>query len=160
MNRATLTYLVMFAAFGVGLWAVLRAGAGLEPPVDLAGTWEITASTAVPVGAAAAAAAAGPPQPAEALGRSFVIEQSGRYVRLHFASGERIDLKLTDALPGRAGGARDALLTVELTGGPWRVIGAGSPRHDAMRFSITGPTVAAAFEALRTERTYKFDRPE
>lgn len=41
MSKASAAYATMFVVLVVGLWAILRIGAGLQAPADLRGAWEV-----------------------------------------------------------------------------------------------------------------------
>ena len=82
-SRATLVYVIMLVACVGGLWLILRLGSGLSAPPDLSGAWEIAPTNA------------GAPPNAD-LGRTMVVEQSGRYLQVRFAGGLAADLRFTD----------------------------------------------------------------
>jgi hypothetical protein len=146
MNRATLVYVVMAACLVAGLWAILGFGSTLRAAPDLAGAWQIE-----PDARALVATAATP------LGRSFSLEQSGRFVRLQFERGTVVDLKITENRPvgGPKGQPRRA---IQLNGSGWALAATGDPASDEMRMDLLGP-VSVAFTARRTQHTYPSRTP-
>ena len=135
MNRASLDYLLIAARMVVGLWAVLSLGAGLEAPPDLAGTWEVLDSDSSPAH----------------LGKTLVIEQSGKYFRLGFQNGTLLDLKLTGRATARRGEGYARVL--ELSGRGTSVRFELDPGSDRMALEMSGGTAGSAV-ARRTARTY------
>src|SRR4051812_31251253 len=82
MSKPTLVYAVMLVACAGGMWGILRAGATLSAVTDLTGTWTIDGGPLGPV-----------PGGPESLGGHFTVEQSGRFLRVHFERGRMLDLK-------------------------------------------------------------------
>jgi hypothetical protein len=146
MNRASLVYIVMALCLVAGLWAILDFGSGLKAPPDLAGTWEIE-----PDAAAVVAPVTAP------LGRSVQLEQSGRFLRLHFESGRVADLKMV--ADHVATGDGRTLHAIDFTGRGWALSAVGDPKEDLMRMELLGP-VSLSFMARRTHRTYPDDEKE
>ena len=135
MNRATLVYVVMAACLVAGLWAILGFGSNLRAAPDLAGTWQIEPDTRALVAPAATP-----------LGRSFTLEQSGRFLRIQFEGGAVADLKMVDRSAGDVRALR-------LTGRRWEVSVNGDPASDELRMDLLGP-VSLAFTARRVQHTY------
>jgi hypothetical protein len=73
-------YILMILVCGIGLTLILERGMELSAPPDLSGNWQVRGARAV-----------------AGLGDRVTVEQSGRYVRMTFAKGRQIDLKLADA---------------------------------------------------------------
>ena len=82
-SRPTVVYVVMLIACAVGLWIILSVGENLKPPANLAGQWELTATT---------------PQSAK-VGTTLQVDQSGRFFQVAFDSNAKIGMKLTDGTP-------------------------------------------------------------
>src|SRR5688572_27482517 len=80
MLRGYLVYILMFAVLGIGLWFVLRVGATLQTPAEIAGEWRVRWETASPTG----------------MGYHGVmrIDQSGRYCTLAFDNQRTMSLKM------------------------------------------------------------------
>src|SRR5687768_3201406 len=146
MNRASLVYIVMALCLVAGLWAILSFGSGLKAPPDLAGTWEIE-----PDAAAVVAPVTAP------LGRSVELEQSGRFLRLHFESGRVADLKMV--ADHVATGDGRTLHAIDFTGRGWAMSAVGNLEEDLMRMELLGP-VSLSFMARRTQRTYPADEKQ
>jgi hypothetical protein len=122
MNRATLVYILMLV-FGVGgLWLILGAGSRLRAPTDLSGVWGVGGED---------------PTVLQALGETVTIEQSGRFVRLKFAKGLLIDLKLTEeSLPDEDAGQ---LLDMIFEGPQWKLAALGEGAGGPLLFKLVGP---------------------
>ena len=83
MSRGWIVYILMFGVLGVGLWAVLRFGAKLHAPEEIAGTWKVRWETTNPSGG-----------PAEG---TLAVDQSGRFCTFHFDEHRRtISMKMID----------------------------------------------------------------
>ena len=123
-----------------GLSAILAFGSALRAPPDLSGTWEIEPDARAVVA----------PTPA-ALGRWMTLEQSGRFVRLHFERGQVVDLKLTAEKAAIIGG--QYVHAMEFSGRGWALSVEGDPAMEVMRMDLLGP-LSLSFTARRTQRTY------
>ena len=99
MKRVWSIYLGTFVVFALGLAAVLRYGRDLHAPDDLSGAWTIVWNDPVPAG--------------HAREDRLRVEQSGRYLVLHFGADEPLSLELAG---GRAFGARDSPAVADLRG--------------------------------------------
>lgn len=122
MSRATLVYIVMLVGGAGGLWLIVRAGAGLVAPTDLSGAWAVGGED---------------PSIFRYLGPTVFIEQSGRYVRLTFERGLRIDLKMIgETRPDPSAGAK---LELRMAGGPWSLTALGTGPAGPLIFRLTGP---------------------
>jgi hypothetical protein len=122
MNRAAVVYIVTLIACAAGLWLILRAGASLRAPLDLSGTWGVGGED---------------PNVPQVLGDKLEIEQSGRFVRLNFSRGMRVDLKLVgkfapDAVSGRR-------LDMLFEGPRWKLSAFGAGTTGPLIFRLTGP---------------------
>jgi hypothetical protein len=117
MKRAWSMYFATFVVFGLGLAAVLRYGRNLHAPDDLSGAWTIVWNDPVPEGHARA--------------DRLRIEQSGRYLVLHFGADEPLSLELAG---GRALGERESPAVAELRGA--RASVRLGPRRDAESFEL------------------------
>lgn len=105
MSRTSWVYLLAIVASAVGLWAILKFGSNLPAPPDVSGAWRI-----VPENPANAA------DPAiQRFGTDMHIDQSGRYLQVHFASGLALDLKAVDAPNAQPG----VPTTLRATDGAW-----------------------------------------
>jgi hypothetical protein len=131
MTRATTVYLSMFVVLGVGLWAVLALGARLQAPADLSGYWEVR-----PLGETV------PP-----VGEGLTVEQSGKYARVRFETGRRLDLKLAEL--ARQGQGQDETVTARFTNDRWTLTFEGKPAENTARVTVRGRGTAT-FEARRT----------
>jgi hypothetical protein len=74
MSRGWIVYIFMFALLGVGLWAVMRVGATLRAPTEIAGTRKVRWETESPTG--------------EAREGTLAVDQSGQFCTFHF-DGQR-----------------------------------------------------------------------
>jgi hypothetical protein len=105
-----------------GLWLILGAGSRLRAPTDLSGVWGVGGED---------------PTVPQALGETVTIEQSGRFVRLKFAKGLLIDLKLTDeSLPDEDAGQ---LLDMIFEGPQWKLAALGEGAGGPLLFKLVGP---------------------
>ena len=127
MNRATLVYVSMAVAAIAGLWAILTVGGRLVPPRDFAGVWSLT-----------------PTQPGSAdLGKSVLIEQSGRFFQLQFSNGQLLKLTMTAV----------AQPVVPLSGGKTSATIAPDAAVDSATITLTGQT-SGTWSARRETRTF------
>jgi hypothetical protein len=131
MNRATLVYILMLIGCGGGLWGILRAGAPLRAPLDLAGTWDV-----LPGGTGGD------------LGPTMTVEQSGRYVVVRFAAGPALELEVErQQRPAAPGGPS----MVQLAGDGTTLKAILSDGGRTMAGEMTGPRAAAFTARLRTD---------
>ena len=122
MSRATLVYILMIV-FGVGgVWVILGAGTRLRAPTDLSGAWSVGGED---------------PTVPEALGETVAIEQSGRFIRLNFAKGLVVDVKLTDESP--ANPQTGQLLDMIFEGKHWKLAALGEGPEGPLLFKLVGP---------------------
>jgi hypothetical protein len=135
VNRAAVVYLVMVLVLVGGLWAVLAIGAGLEPPQDLAGKWQLSAGTPPN----------GLPNSLSAWGPEMQIEQSGRFFQIFTEHGPKLDLKLTE----------DDGKRVVLDGTRYKLTFSG-PNQDEKRLLVEGPQ-GGDWTARRVTRKYPSD---
>src|SRR4051812_27813996 len=107
----------MLLVFAIGMWAIIGFGSALlTARGDLAGEWELS-----------------PEQAFSGEGQTMRLEQSGRFVKLTFAKGPTLNLKLleeTDLPPARKRlkyGGDGATVTFQgLQGGDlWRLEASG-----------------------------------
>ena|SRR5687767_8387649 len=82
MLRGYVVYILMFAVLGIGLWAVLRIGAKLQAPAEIAGEYRVQWETGSPTD----------------MGYHGVmrIDQSGRFCTVHFDEKRTMGLKIID----------------------------------------------------------------
>lgn len=122
MSRATIVYVLMLLLGVGGLWLILGAGSRLRAPTDLSGAWGVGSED---------------PTIPETLGDTVNIEQSGRFVRLDFAKGLIIDVKLKDeSLPDPVHGK---LLDMIFEGPTWKMSALGEGRGGPLIVKLTGP---------------------
>jgi len=122
MIRGYIVYILTFAALGVGLWYVLRVGATLRAPAEIAGEWHVRWETASPTG----------------MGYHGVmrIDQSGKYCTLDFDNARVISVKIID---GTALGQGDPKLPVaRLSGDGYHVTLHPTAVRDTVRMEISG----------------------
>jgi hypothetical protein len=122
MLRGYVVYILMFVALGVGLWAVLRFGATLQAPAEIAGQWDVRWETASPTG----------------LGYhgTMRIDQSGRYCTLEFDDARTIAMKMVE---GTALGRGDAKLPLaRLSGGGYHVTLSPTAVREQLLVEIAG----------------------
>ncbi len=122
MLRGYLVYIITFAALVVGLWYVLRLGATLEAPAEIAGEWKVRWETASPTG----------------MGYHGVmrIDQSGLYCTLAFDDARTMSLKMID---GTALGKDDpAMPLARLSGDGYQVTLHATEIRDTVRLEIAG----------------------
>src|SRR4051794_2122832 len=123
-SRATLVYLLTLVACAGGLWFILRVGSELQAPPDLSGTWEISPNDS--------AAAAAPPN--ADLGRTMVVEQSGRYLQVRFADGLAADLRFAEDSAAES-------QPIRLVGRDWRMTAVRRGTGD-LAVRLDGPQTA------------------
>lgn len=122
MLRGYIVYILTFAALGFGLWFVLRVGATLQAPAEIAGEWHVRWKTASPTG----------------MGYHGVmhIDQSGRYCTFRFDDTRTMSLKIID---GTALGQGDPKLPVaRLRGEGYHITLHPTAVHDAVDVEISG----------------------
>jgi hypothetical protein len=123
MSRATLVYILMLVAGVGGLWLIVRAGSRLVAPTDLSGTWLVGGED---------------PRAALELGGTLAVEQSGRYLRLQFERGLRLDLKVAGETPPDP--ATGDGFDLRLEGRPWSLDAHGASAAGPLIFRLTGPS--------------------
>ena len=123
MLRGYLVYILMFAVLGFGLWFVLRLGATLQAPAEIAGEWRVQWETASPTG----------------MGYHGVmrIDQSGRYCTFAFDNKRTMSLKMVGGTA--MGGGHPQLPVARLSGGGYEVTLHPTATHGALRMEISGP---------------------
>jgi len=122
MLRGYVVYILMFAVLGFGLWFVLRVGATLQAPAEIAGEWRVQWETASPTGMGYHGA--------------MRIDQSGRFCTMHFDGKRSMSLKIVD---GTALGQGDPKLPVaRLSGDGYHVTLYPTAVHDSVRLEISG----------------------
>jgi len=131
-NRATLVYILMVVVCASGLWVIVRAGSHLKAPPDLSGEWVVSASPVV-----------------AGLGDTMQVEQSGRYLRLTFAGGLVLDLKIVGDFSGE---------TLHFAGNAWKMTATLPRPGEALAARLEGPT-PAAFTARRPSEREKAAEP-
>jgi hypothetical protein len=122
MLRGYVVYILMFAVLGFGLWFVLRVGATLQAPAEIAGEWRVQWETASPSG----------------MGYHGVmrIDQSGRFCTMHFDDKRTMSLKIVD---GTALGHDDPKLPVaRLSGNGYQMTLYPTAVRDSVRLEISG----------------------
>ena len=122
MLRGYVVYILMFAALGFGLWFVLRVGATLQAPAEIAGEWRVQWETASPTG----------------MGYHGVmrIDQSGRFCTFQFDETRTLNLKIVE---GTALGQGDPKLPVaQLKGEGYHVTLYPTVVRDSVRLEISG----------------------
>lgn len=112
----------MIVACAAGLWVILRAGYGLQAPVDLSGAWSIGGED---------------PSVAKTLGETVNIEQSGQFVRLNFERGLHVDVKLTAIRPKDA--TANKMLDMNFESRAWKVTALGQNADGPLIFQLIGP---------------------
>lgn len=122
MNRATFIYIVMLAAGVGGLWLIIRLGSGLAAPTDLSGVWGVGGEDpAIP----------------QVLGQTVHVEQSGRFFRLNFEGGLRVDVKLVSENRPKPG--TDDGLDLRFRGPDWSLSALGAGSSGPLIFRLDGP---------------------
>jgi hypothetical protein len=122
MLRGYVVYILMFAALGFGLWFVLRVGAKLQAPAEIAGEWRVQWETSSPTGMG--------------YHGQMRVEQSGRYCTLHFDERRTLSLKIVE---GTALGQQDATSPIaQLSGDGYQVTLHPTAVHDSVRLEISG----------------------
>lgn len=122
MLRGYIVYIITFAALIVGLWYVLRLGAALQAPAEIAGEWQVRWETESPTG----------------MGYHGVmrIDQSGLFCTLDFDNARTISLKMID---GTALGQGDPKMPLaRLSGGGYQVTLHPTAVRDTARIEISG----------------------
>jgi hypothetical protein len=124
MNRGYAVYIIMFAVLGLGLWAVLRFGATLQAPAEIAGTWHVQWETPSPTGAA--------------VQGTMTVDQSGRFCTFHFDGGapRTMSLKMVEGTALGQGDPKTPL--ARLTGEGYDMTLHPTAVHDAIRLEISG----------------------
>ena len=121
MSRATLVYIAVIILSAAGLWLIVRAGRNLRAATDLSGVWVVGGEDpAVP----------------EQLGETIAIEQSGRFLRLNFERGLRVDVRLKDA-PDNAKASENLEMLFE--GPAWKLSAFGVGPEGPLIFNLSGP---------------------
>jgi hypothetical protein len=122
MLRGYLIYVLMFAVLGFGLWFVLRLGATLQAPAEIAGEWHVRWETASPTG----------------MGYHGVmrIDQSGRYCTFAFDDTRTMSLKIVDGTALGQGNPQQPL--ARLAGGGYQVTLHPTATRDVVRMEISG----------------------
>ncbi len=122
MIRGYIVYIFTFAALVFGLWFVLRVGATLAAPAEIAGEWRVQWETASPTG----------------MGYHGVmrVDQSGRYCTFQFDDARTMSLKIVD---GTALGQGDPKLPVaRLSGDGYHMTLHPTAVRDAVQIEISG----------------------
>ncbi len=122
MLRGYIVYSLTFVALFVGLWYVLRVGATLQAPAEIAGEWQVRWETASPTG----------------MGYHGVmqIEQSGRFCTLEFDDARTMSLKIKG---GTVLGQGDPTLPLaRLSGDGYHVTLHPTDVHDTVQLEISG----------------------
>jgi hypothetical protein len=128
MSRAYVVYILMFAAFGAGIWLIFTIGGAMRAPDDLAGDWEIAWESAPPPGSGDAV---------------MHVAQSGRFFVVRFGDAKPMSLTLQQPWKGARTGR---WLQMQLAGEVWKVEVSGDiPLHATrripqVRVALTGPT--------------------
>jgi len=82
MVRGYFVYILMCAALGLGLWAIMRVGHTLQAPAEIAGRWNVQWETDSPTGSGSRG--------------TLVVNQSGRYCTFQFDDSRTLSLKMID----------------------------------------------------------------
>ena len=122
MLRGYLIYVLMFAVLGFGLWFVLRLGATLQAPAEIAGEWRVQWETASPTG--------------RGFHGVMRVDQSGRYCTFAFDDARTMKLKMVDGTALGQGGPQAPL--ARLSGGGYQVTMHTTNVRDAVRLEISG----------------------
>ena len=121
MSRATLIYILMLVICAAGVWAIIRAGQRLQAPTDLSGLWYVGGEDpAVP----------------EHLGETVDVEQSGKFFRLNFSRGLRVDVRLAEP-PDKPEAGENLDLIFE--GPQWKLAAFGASADGPLIFRLMGP---------------------
>jgi hypothetical protein len=123
----------MLIALVAGISMILRAGASLEAPKDLAGNWQLD------------------PQTPGAL-RSMKVVQSGQFFTVHLDSARKLDLKLVETPPKNADD--DAPRRYVLANEQWSLQLERRGGDDEFELTLIGPSGPSRYSAVRVERTY------
>jgi hypothetical protein len=116
INRAGGVYLVIFALFAAGIWAILEMGnALLTAPRDLSGVWQYS----------------GPKTD------SFTIAQSGRFLRFTVDGGPRFDVVMASTSPPNS-------QNLNFDGQGWHVTESGQALGDTLSFTFQPPASSPA----------------
>jgi len=147
MKRPTSIYLLVLLVGAAGLWTVLKLGSHLQASADLGGSWRIESGPLGP-------GADGP----ESLGEGFIIDQSGQFLRVRFASGRRLDFRARTMPRGQIG---EQPVELELVADPWELKGSISRTPEGAligSFRLSGPE-RARFIAYRDVPTTQDPSP-
>ena len=122
MVRGYVVYIFMFVVLGVGMWAVLRLGATLQAPAEIAGTWHVRWETA---------------PPDSGVQGTMTVDQSGRFCTFHFDEKRSMSLKM---VAGTALGQGDPQQPMaRLVGDGYTMMIHPTAVRDAVRLEISGP---------------------
>jgi hypothetical protein len=133
LNRVTSIYLCIFLLFAAGIWVILEIGsAQLTAPPDLNGIWHQLG-----------------PQPA-----SFTIAQSGKFLRLAFDNGPKLDLVMANSFD-------PAHPTMNFAGQGWQLSADGVFPADSVNFTFHPPssTTAPASGTYQRQRMGQPNQP-
>lgn len=122
MLRGYIVYIITFAALVFGLWFVLRVGATLEAPAEIAGKWRVQWETASPTD----------------MGYHGImrVDQSGRYCTFEFDDKRTMSLKIID---GTLLGQGDPKLPLaRLSGDGYHMTLHPTAVRDAVQVEISG----------------------
>lgn len=124
MSRGWTVYILMFAMFGVGLWAVLRVGSALEAPAEIAGTWKVRWESDSPT--------SGPEE------GTLTVDQSGRFCTFHFDDehGRSFSMKMVEG--SALGHEKPGRPWARLEGDGYRMTLHSTAVQDTLRLEIAG----------------------
>ncbi len=121
MSRTTVIYVLVLLACAAGVYAIIDFGSSMTAPTDLTGIWDVGVDESADK---------------NALGAKMNIEQSGRFVRLNFDGGLKVDLKLVSqhrpAPPEQA-------LQMSFQGSGWKLTAEGAGAEGPLVFHLVGP---------------------
>ena len=122
MLRGYVVYILMFAALGFGLWFVLRRGATLQAPAEIAGEWRVQWETTSPTN----------------MGYHGVmrIDQSGRFCTFEFDEKRTMSLKMTGGTALEQGDPK--MPVAQLSGDGYHVTLYPTAARDSVRLEISG----------------------
>ena len=136
MNKPTSVYIIFALALVVGLWLILSLGSAfLTAPPDFSGRWQL-----LPIREVSGNTVGGQPPDsstdAAAEPTGMNLDQSGRFLRVTFDNGPRIDLVLAGS---QVSAAVPPSLTMQWTGNPWSAVFSGPVGGSKFDFHFAGP---------------------
>jgi hypothetical protein len=124
MSRPTLIYFFVLLASAAGVMLILERGKRLSAPPELSGEWHVLGSDS------------GSNSP---LGKTVLIEQSGRFLRFSFERGLEVDMKLESQIPAPNGPTTRHLDQMQFSGSDWKLTTLGATPAGPLSCTLSGP---------------------